>query len=263
MTSNINLAPLLIPLGMLMLGWIIGFFDSNLRTAKKIKEAEQKAELAIHQAKAESQRAIEAAAAQSVLAAPPPADTSALKLGIDKSNRANLELDGQLVNTARLTSAQRKRLIDLTETMRAWVEGGAAQSRSAVSQPASRPLAAQTPSLKKLVPSPRAAQTPPIAASVSQPKPSRLAAVLLPPLKDAAAPLTSMAAQIEDILQTNLLGTPLENRGVHINESVQGSVVVMVGAQKYESISEVPDAEILAAIKAAVAEWERKYTPGI
>lgn len=263
MTSNINLAPLLIPLGMLMLGWIIGFFDSNLRTAKKIKEAEQKAELAINQAQAESQRAIEAAAAQPILSAPPLPDNSALKLGIDKSNRANLELDGQRVNTAHLTSAQRKRLIDLLATMRAWVEGGAAQSRSAVSQPALRPLAAQTPSLKKSVPSSGAAQTPPVAASVSQPKPAPLAAVLLPPLKDAVQPPTSMVAQIEDILQTNLFGTPLENRGVHINESIQGGVVVMVGAQKYESISEVPDAEILAAIRAAVAEWERKYTPGI
>jgi hypothetical protein len=32
---------------------------------------------------------------------------------------------------------------------------------------------------------------------------------------------------------------------------------------RYTSVDEVPDAEVKAAIRAAIAEWENKYTPGL
>jgi hypothetical protein len=42
-----------------------------------------------------------------------------------------------------------------------------------------------------------------------------------------------------------------------------GGVEVYVGLNKYPSIDEVPDATIQNAIRAAIAEWEQKFTPGV
>jgi hypothetical protein len=45
-------------------------------------------------------------------------------------------------------------------------------------------------------------------------------------------------------------------------ESVSGGVNVYVGIQRFESVDDVPDEEVKSAIRAAIAEWENKYTPG-
>ena len=36
----------------------------------------------------------------------------------------------------------------------------------------------------------------------------------------------------------------------------------MVGLTKYNGVGEVPDPQVQAMIRAAIAEWENKYTPG-
>ena len=46
-------------------------------------------------------------------------------------------------------------------------------------------------------------------------------------------------------------------------ESPSGGVSVYVGVNRYEGIDEVPDDAIKAAIRTAIAEWEKKYTPGM
>ena len=78
-----------------------------------------------------------------------------------------------------------------------------------------------------------------------------------------AAPATSIVGQIDAILQERLAGSPLEDRGVFLAQSPDGSVNVYVGLTRYMGIEEVPDAEIKAAIRAAISEWENKYTPGL
>jgi hypothetical protein len=40
-------------------------------------------------------------------------------------------------------------------------------------------------------------------------------------------------------------------------------VEVYVGARKFNSIDDVPDEAIKAEIRAAIAEWEQKFTPGM
>ena len=78
-----------------------------------------------------------------------------------------------------------------------------------------------------------------------------------------AAPATSIVRQIDAILQERLAGTPLEDRGVFLAQSPDGGVNVYVGLTRYAGIEDVPDAEIKAAIRAAISEWENKYTPGL
>jgi hypothetical protein len=70
-------------------------------------------------------------------------------------------------------------------------------------------------------------------------------------------------SQIDAILQARLAGTPLEERGVFLSQSSEGGVIVFVGLTRYNAIDDVPDAEIKSAIRAAIAEWENKYTPGL
>jgi hypothetical protein len=64
-------------------------------------------------------------------------------------------------------------------------------------------------------------------------------------------------------LQARLTGSPLEDRGVFLAQSPEGGVSVYIGLTKYNGIEDVPDPEIKAAIRAAIAEWENKYTPGL
>ena len=266
MPENINLAPVLIPIVALILGWVIGFFDSNNRAAKKIKEAEQKAELAVNQAKDETRQAIQTTTAQAsaaqAAAVVVPLDNSLLKLSIDEHNQPCLDLDGQRVDTSQLAPEQRKRLIDLMVTMRPWIEGSIAKKPATTSSVTSRPIAVHTPSLSKPISSSGTAQTPPAAAPAYQPQSTPVVAASVIPLKEVAGP-TTMVGQIDAILQAHLSGTPLASRKIRLIESLHGGVIVMVDRDRFESISDVPDAEILAAIRAAVAEWERKYTPGI
>jgi len=89
-----------------------------------------------------------------------------------------------------------------------------------------------------------------------------LSRVEAPSKKGEAAP-TTMVGQIDAILQAHLASLPLEKRGVRLIESPEGGVVVMVGLTKYNGVSEVPDPQVQAMIRAAIAEWENKYTPGI
>ena len=71
-----------------------------------------------------------------------------------------------------------------------------------------------------------------------------------------------MVGQIDAILQARLAGTPLADKGIRLVESIRGGALVFVGNKSYEGVGEVPDPEIQAVIRAATAEWEKRYTPG-
>ena len=76
-------------------------------------------------------------------------------------------------------------------------------------------------------------------------------------------PATSMVGQINEILQLRIANTNLAAKGVVMIESPSGGVFVYVGMDKYEGVDAVPGEEIKAAIRSAIAEWEKKYTPGL
>jgi hypothetical protein len=109
----------------------------------------------------------------------------------------------------------------------------------------------------------------PVPQPISKPKPVAPVAASKPVLsrgegskKGQAAP-TTMVGQIDAILQTHLASLPLENRVIRLIESPEGDVAVMVGLTRYNGVSEVPDPQVQEMIRAAIAEWENRYTPGI
>ena len=179
---------------------------------------------------------------------PPPApaapeEHTLLKLSLDAHEQPCLDLDGARVDTVRMEPRQRKRLIDLMVVMRPWIDSGPV----ARSQPVPVPVPAPAPK--------------PVAAPPPGPPPA--AAVIPPgtPAEPVSAP-TTMVGQIDAILQSKISGTPLATRGIRLVESFQGGAMVVVGLNRYAGVGDVPDPEVQAAIRAAIAEWEKKYTPG-
>ncbi|HXF84365.1 MAG TPA: hypothetical protein VNK49_03170 [Anaerolineales bacterium] len=241
--EGLNFAPILIPLLALFIGWVIGFFDSNLRTSKKIKEAEAAAQAAIKDAQEKI------AEAEARLASIPQEPTRADDPGILRIKNENgtltLDLDGTRVNAASITPAQRKRLIEILTYLRPWLEG--------------RPAPINAPA------APSASLSPPHPVPVSPTPPTPTSAQAPTPKKETEpeATPTSLVGQINAILQKQIANTPLASKGIILMESPSGGVNVYVGINKYEGIDQVPNEEIKAAIRAAIAEWEKKYTPGL
>jgi len=168
----------------------------------------------------------------------------------NESGLLTLDLDGIRVNTAALTTDQRKRLIEMLNVIRPWLEGKPAPAPS----PAPAPVVA---------PPPPSAQPRPAAASAPVPSVPRAAAPAGKEKEKDAPVATGIVGQIDTILQARLMGTSLEGRGIYLSNSPEGGVIVNVGLQKFNGIDEVTDPEIKAALRAAITEWENKYTPGL
>lgn len=179
-----------------------------------------------------------------------------------------LDLDGRRVNPISLTSDQRKRLIDMLNIMRPWLEGRAAPTlqsplRTTPPPPSAPPATVEDrlnafggpPPESKPVPAKPASpppQQPPAARPGSTTKDDR-----------PVAPANSIVGQIDTILQSRLAGTHLEGRGIFLAQSPEGGVAVFIGLTRYNGIDDVADPEIKAAIRAAISEWENRYTPGL
>lgn len=214
----------------MIIGWIMGFFDSNNRASKKIHSAELKSEAAIKQAQektALAEKQINASGAQD--------DPGLLRLK-KENGRYKLEIDGVLTGD-KLPQDRKKRLIELVSVFRPYLEGE------------------QTPPAAPL-------HTPPAPAPVQQ-------AVSQPNQPDTKKPepeknisTLSIVGQIDSVLQKRLMTSPLAKTGIRLQESLQGGVEVYVGVEKYHAIDDVPDEAIKTAIRGAIAEWEEKFTPG-
>jgi hypothetical protein len=240
----------------MVIGWAMGFFDSNTRTSKKIEAAEANAEIKVKEAEKKIAEAEQSLASSSSLQD----DPGLLRLKKD-NGRFTLEMDGALVNSE-LSPDKRKRLIELITVFRPWLDGG--QPSSAESRPAA-------PVQAPVVPDPvREAISRPMPASLRNanppvPVPVTLQSIVQTKKTEPEKNITSLSIvqQIDMVLQERLLNSPLAGRGIRLQESNQGSVEVYVGLQKFHAVDDVPDEEIKTAIRASIAEWEKKYTPGL
>ena len=142
--------------------------------------------------------------------------------------KLGLEMDGQRIEGKEmLQPEQHRRLGNLLLEMRPWLE-------AAPDLPPARPGQEQP-------------AKPPIPAKTKEPKVEQ----------PATTPL-SIVVQIDQILKDRLAGTSLAGRGIHLQESPEGGVMVWVGLQRFEGIDAVLDPEVKAAIRQAVEAWEKK-----
>jgi hypothetical protein len=179
----------------------------------------------------------------------------------NESEGFTLDLDGARVNPISLLPEQRKRLIEILNIMRPWLEGRAAPAPASPPAPPTM-SSSQAGLLNRMQPAP-APSTPPARTPPTPPPPAAQRSATIAKEDRPAAPAGSMIGQIDDILQARLAGTPLEERGIFLSQSPEGGVIVFIGLTRYNGIDDVPDPEVKAVIRAAIAEWEDKFTPGL
>jgi len=231
-----------------LVGWFIGFLDSNLRAAKKIQAAEANAEIKIRDA--EKKIALASQSSKS-----PQDDPGLLRLKND-DGRFLLEMDGTPV-TVPLSPDKKKRLIELITVFRPWLEGG--QPPQTTSQPAAPVHAHLHWRAAQVARPPASAAVQPAAPHPVQP----VTSAAKKPEAEKSIKSLSIVNQIDTVLQARLVDTSLAKRGIRLQESPLGGVEVFVGLEKFSTVDDVSDETIKAAIRAAIAEWEEKFTPGL
>lgn len=172
---------------------------------------------------------------------------SLLVLRRDRLGQPSVQVDGQVVAASDVSPTVRKRLIELMVMLRPWIEppGPAAQAEARMA-PGAAPSA---PPTRKVTP------TTGVVGEAVSPTPAASAA--------AQGPMAlSLVQQIDYVLQARLAGTALASRGIRLAEAPHGGAIVFIGQTQFDGVDKVTDPEIQAAIRSAIAEWEKRYTPG-
>ncbi len=168
-----------------------------------------------------------------------PGETEILRAWRDEQEKIWLEMDGQrLENKDALEAGQKEKLLKMVLELRPWLE--------AAPTPAPSPQVQEAPSLAKPVSRP----------SIFSPRPP--AAEKKANEEKPQVNLKSIVEQIDDVLQEKLAGTVFASQKIRLLEGSGGEVQVQIGPQKYAGIEAVPNPEIQALIRQAVAEWEKK-----
>ena len=232
-----------VAIGMMFFGYFFGLFEGRGQGYKRRQEEESEKE--------ETKQPDEGLPP----AAPPaPSDeVPVLGVSMDSAGRLRLKLEGERIDAATMTPEQRKRMIAVLTQLRPWLDASASPAPPSKPQPASSPQAAQLSTIGS------SATLPPGPGTGERPT--------APPVdkvnKETVSEPESIVTQVDSILQAQMTGTPLMEKGIRLMESPEGGVIVWVGIDKYEGVNEVPDEQIKAAIRAAIAAWESKFTPGL
>jgi hypothetical protein len=169
------------------------------------------------------------------------------------TNMLMVVVDGKLyANASNLSFAQRQKLASATNDLHKWLGlPAAAAPTSAAAAFTPTPLAVP-PAVQTLVDEAAIAPVKPVSTN-----PVEALRHTIGTSKPVPA-FKSIPAQIDEILQSKLVGTALEKRGIHLVESPTEGVVVQIGLEQYPGVGAVPDDEVRNLIRSAVAEWEKR-----
>jgi hypothetical protein len=81
---------------------------------------------------------------------------------------------------------------------------------------------------------------------------------ILNPAPQPTPAFSSIAMQINEILQAQLAGTKLESRGITLQDGPDRGVMVTLDGKQYNGVMDVPDEKVRTAIRAAVVDWETR-----
>lgn len=238
----------------IIFGKLDTLFTNNLK-----KNREAKKEQALQQEIEHLTQALEHARQQASAPQTQPDKKSALRIAQTETGAWVVEIDGVAARPETISVEQRSRLIAVLTQARPLVEA------KPLSLKTTQPLA--NPESMPSTPAAAPAAMPPLPSASSQPNlpPSPMRANLISGLRsvmdtkktDPAPGLLSVVALIDEVLQKQIAGTPLAGRQVRLEQGATGEVLVFVGTTRYPGIDNVPDPEIQAAIRSAIAEFNK------
>ena len=168
-------------------------------------------------------------------------DVEVLRAWRTRGNKIWLDMDGnRLDNKAGLRPEQYQRLLNLVLDLRPWLE--TARPTAPVSGTVPQPAQPEAP-------------TPVLAAQPLQVE-KKVGLPAVEGLKPAPV-LDTIIQQIDKVLQAGLATGPFKNRGIQLLEGPGAIVIVKDGTNKYEGLDAVPDPQVKALIRQAVADWEK------
>ena len=177
-------------------------------------------------------------------------------------------MDGKAFTTAsELTPAQQRRILFTSKVLVKWLEQvpGAPE---AADEPLTESIPSPQESSEPVETTPAETQygyIPPFmdepaeeVKPVSTDLPDMMGGFLNPPTQTAGPGFSSIAMQINEILQDQLAGTDLETRGITLNDGPDRGVMVTLDGKQYNGVMDVPEEKVRNAIRAAVVEWETR-----
>lgn len=181
-----------------------------------------------------------------------PGDKAILHAWRNEAGRVWLEMDGLRVETKDdLAAEQKKNLLKLVLELRPWLDAVPAPTPTPAPVPAPRPPVQELQAVQELLPA-EEAPVKPLKLFQRPPKVKKPAVDAKPPVS-----MKSIVEQIDDVLQQKLTGTPFANLKIRLLEGPGGEVNVQIGALKHPSVEAIPNPEIQAVIRQAVADWEK------
>lgn len=190
-----------------------------------------------------------------------------------RTGKVAIEMDGKMLSSAAaLSAAQRDNLTQAADELQLWLGAGDLVGRAMMAPaaaipdpsppaPAAPPPAQPVPAAVKPV---AAATAEALVASEPEVKPPSmelrdiLSRAFTTDKSKAAKPLKSIAAQVDEIVQERLPGSPFKNHLITLTEMPGGGLLVKVDNDRYEGVGDVPDPEIQGFLRECVAEWERR-----
>ncbi len=180
-----------------------------------------------------------------------------LRFWIDGQKVQHVELEGEEVSVTDGTPDQRKRLADLLKILQKWV------GYEATIQPAATPAPIAAAAVVSAV-----VETPLIVAA--EPKEATKPRIDLTKgaqmffsenvsRKVEPKPKT-IVGMIDEVLQKKLETSPLQSKKISLEDGLHGEVIVVVDADRYVGVDQVPDPQVQAIIRESIAEWDRSNT---
>lgn len=170
-----------------------------------------------------------------------------------------VQMDGQpFASQKGMSAIQQNRLARITELLRAWQ--GLPAAAPVVAAPAQPPAPAAAQPQSPEAPAPAALFTPAQTPSLQKRGLGGPVDILSKALQSEVRKpenKTSIAAQVDEILQKKLENLNIKDRAIRLMELPGKGMVVLIGLNQYNDVGSVPDPEIRDLIRACVAEWEK------
>jgi hypothetical protein len=184
-----------------------------------------------------------------------------------------VKIDGKnFMAASELSQTQHRRLSLASDVLAKWLSLAMPESQTTDVAPAETATPAEEQAMEdflSMTAEPKSAETypgytPPFAAeSIQEIKPVStqlpdMVGGFLNPTPKPEGDFKSIASQINDILQEQLVSTPLAARGITVNDGQDRGVMVTLDGKQYQGVMDVPDEEVRRAIRSAVLEWETR-----